>query len=116
MSWGVGARHLPRVVSYQQADKLEGTVVPIRGSGTNAGKKPAGSRKYPEITICRDAGGTIIVQGFESALIKYFPNGEVWIARDPYYQVTSNDIKGTGTYPYLKRERIWRVGKILGSY
>jgi hypothetical protein len=92
MSWGVGTRYLPRVVSYIEADALESTVVPIRGSGTNAGKKPAGNRKYPYITICRDAEGTIIVQGFGGPLIKYFPNDTIWIARAPYYQVTSNDI------------------------
>lgn len=95
MSWGVGARHLPRVNTYAEAVKLESTIVPIRGSGTNAGKKPMGDRRFPEVEILKGKDDTIAVRVYTRAnppLLTYHPNNTIHISGEDIWGVTTNSI------------------------
>jgi hypothetical protein len=80
---------LPRLVTYEAASAHERDVKPIRGRSPEC--KPLGSRKDTQFTIRREADESIVASCYRSDLIRWCPDGRVFVANGGWASVTSHD-------------------------
>jgi hypothetical protein len=80
---------LPRLVTYEAASAHERDVKPIRGRSPEC--KPIGSRKDTQFTIRREADESIVARCYLGDLIRWCPDGRVFVANGGWASVTSHD-------------------------
>jgi hypothetical protein len=80
---------LPSLRTYEGASKHEAQVVPIRGRTPEC--KPIGDRKDTHFTIRREVDGSIIAKCYDSDLIRWYPDGRMFITNGGYTSQTTHD-------------------------
>lgn len=84
------ARHnLPILKTYTAASIHEKATIPIRGRNPEC--KPIGDRKDTHFTIRREADESIVAQCYRSDLIRWYPDGRVFITNGGYASQTTHD-------------------------
>jgi hypothetical protein len=83
---------LPALKTYEEAAKHEAQVVPIRGRSPEC--KPIGDRKDTHFTIRREVDGSIIAKCYRSDLIRWYPDGRIFITNGGYTSTTTHDFIG----------------------
>jgi hypothetical protein len=80
---------LPALKTYEEAAKHEAQVVPIRGRSPEC--KPIGDRKDTHFTIRREADESIVAKCYNSDLIRWYPDGRIFITNGGYASQTTHD-------------------------
>lgn len=80
---------LPRLETYEAASAHERDVKPIRGRSPEC--KPIGSRKDTHFTIRREHDESIVARCYHSDLIRWHPDGRVFISNGGWASITSHD-------------------------
>jgi hypothetical protein len=84
------ARHnLPILKTYTAASIHEKATIPIRGRSPEC--KPIGDRKDTHFTIRREADESIVAQCYRSDLIRWYPDGRIFITNGGYASQTTHD-------------------------
>ena len=78
--------------TYEQASKHERDVVPIRRRTPEC--KPIGDRKDTHFSIRRLPDESIVAQCYRSDLIRWYPDGRIFITNGGYTSQTSHDFIG----------------------
>jgi hypothetical protein len=80
---------LPTLKTYAEAAKHEAQVVPIRGRSPEC--KPIGDRKDTHFTIHRLPDESIVAKCYRSDLIRWYPDGRIFITNGGYASQTTHD-------------------------
>lgn len=84
------ARHnLPSLKTYAVASEKEKSTAPIRGRSPEC--KPIGGRKDTHFTIRRLPDESIVAQCYHSDLIRWYPDGRIFITNGGYASQTTHD-------------------------
>ncbi len=84
------ARHnLPSLKTYAVASEKEKSTVPVRGRSPEC--KPIGGRKDTHFTIRRLPDESIVAQCYHSDLIRWYPDGRIFITNGGYASQTTHD-------------------------
>jgi len=83
---------LPTLKTYAEAAKHEAQVVPIRRRTPEC--KPIGDRKDTGFTIRRLPDESIVAKCYNSDLIRWYPDGRIFITNGGYARQTTHDFIG----------------------
>jgi hypothetical protein len=75
--------------TYEEASEKEKTTAPIRGRTPEC--KPIGDRKDTGFTIRREVDGSIIAKCYDSDLIRWYPDGRMFITNGGWPSNTTHD-------------------------
>ena len=75
--------------TYEEASEKEKTTAPIRGRSPEC--KPIGDRRDTGFTIRREVDGSIIAKCYNSDLIRWYPDGRIFITNGGYTSQTTHD-------------------------
>ncbi len=81
--------NIPALKTYAEASEKEKTTVPIRHRTPEC--KPIGSRRDTHFTIRRLPDESIVAKCYNSDLIRWYPDGRVFITNGGYASQTSHD-------------------------
>jgi len=93
---------LPSLRTYEEASKHEARVMPIRGRTPEC--KPIGDRKDTGFTIRRLPDGSIVATCYSSDLIRWYPDGRMFITNGGWPSNTTHDFisRLMGRWGYLQ--------------
>lgn len=84
------ARHrLTSLRTYEEASQKEKSTAPIRGRTPEC--KPIGDRRDTHFTIRKEADGSIVARCYRSDLIRWYPDGRIFITNGGYASQTTHD-------------------------
>lgn len=84
------ARHrLTALRTYEEASEKEKSTAPIRGRSSEC--KPIGDRRGTHFTIRREADDSIVARCYRSDLIRWYPDGRIFITNGGYASQTTHD-------------------------
>ena len=75
--------------TYEEASQKEKSTAHIRGRTPEC--KPIGDRKDTHFTIRREADDSIVARCYRSALIRWYPDGRIFITNGGYVSQTTHD-------------------------